>query len=186
MRICSGDRAFPNGAKRGEALRPGDQGHGAGHRDHGGAERGGVMGHAEAFKLMLYRCQVCNVGEWIWNSRDGVTPFGIDCRRCGEDALHSDWHRDVYAPTYRPKPGERYFRDGLAAEARSIIRRRLESARGTTYELPEEEWPEMIERIVTPSEMGGEFQSGWPMLVVAGTDADTLPPTASARTASAP
>lgn len=32
--------------------------------------------HGEAFQLMLYR-EVDGPGEvWIWNSRDGVTPFG--------------------------------------------------------------------------------------------------------------
>ena len=34
--------------------------------------------HAEAFKLMIYACENpdCLHQEKIWNSRDGVTPFG--------------------------------------------------------------------------------------------------------------
>lgn len=140
--------------------------------------------HAEAFKLMLYRCESCGLGEPIWNCRDGVTPFIVDCRRCDGDAQHDDWKGDLYLPDYDPKPGGRYFRDGLPEEARAIMRRRFELGRGTHYEIPEEEWPEFIEeslvtKSVTPPGGGpalslGEFQPGWPMLVVRGTDQDTL------------
>lgn len=128
------------------------------------------MSHKEAFALMLYRCETCGFEELLWNSRDGVTPFGVGCRRCGEDAMHVEWYRDRYLPDYDPKPGDRYFRDGTEAEARAIMRRRLEGGRGTPFEVPEEEWPEFIERTVCAS----EFSRGWPHLVVRGTDADTL------------
>lgn len=35
--------------------------------------------HAEAFALMSYICKVCGRLEWLWNSRDGVTPFAMSC-----------------------------------------------------------------------------------------------------------
>ena len=35
--------------------------------------------HAEAFCLMKYRCEKCGQAEVVWNSRDGVTPFIINC-----------------------------------------------------------------------------------------------------------
>lgn len=126
--------------------------------------------HGEAFKIMEYRCEACAFGEFIWNSRDGVTPFCVDCRRCGKTAQHVNWRGDRYAPDHDPAPGDRYFRDGIAAEARAIVRRRLEMGRDTDYEVPEEEWPEWVARISESH----EFQAGWPMLVVRGTDADTL------------
>lgn len=144
------------------------------------------MTHKEAFALMLYRCETCQFEERIWNSRDGTTPFIVDCRRCGEDSMHADWHQDLCVPDYDPFPGDRYFRDGTEAEARAIVRRRLERARGTPYEVPEDGWREIIDRClareeITPPWGGkekvavGEFQPGWPQLVVRGTDADSLP-----------
>lgn len=33
--------------------------------------------HKEAFCLMLYRGVESGEEEWLWNSRDGVTPFII-------------------------------------------------------------------------------------------------------------
>lgn len=119
----------------------------------------------EAFQRMLYRCKSDpSHEEWIWNSRDGVTPFCVDCRNCGAIAEHVEWKRDQYLPAYRPAHGERVFRDGLPAEARAIMRQRLEAAQGTEYETPEAEWEEFIERAI------GDFTPGWPMLVVVGTD----------------
>lgn len=129
--------------------------------------------HAEAFKLMIYQCQQCGYAERIWNSRDGVTPFGVGCRHCGDDAMHTSWRSDQYLPDHDPKPGDRYFRDGLPEEARAFFRSRLERGLGTPYEVPREEWDKWITEAL--SDAHGEFQPGWPRLVVRGTDADTLP-----------
>ena len=104
----------------------------------------------------------CGHEEVVWNSRDGVTPFAIACRGCGGEAHHAEWSRDVYNPEYRPRRGERIFRDGTPDEARAIMRRRLEMGRGTDYEVPESEWSEYIE--AAASEETGEFQPGWPSL----------------------
>mgnify|MGYP001609474370 CR=1 FL=1 len=128
--------------------------------------------HAEAFALMAYRCEDCGAAEYIWNSRDGVTPFGVDCRECRQGAIHVDWKLDRFLPHYDPRPGDRYFRDGIEAEARAITRRRLEQGRGTLYEIPEDEWAGFIDEAVRDD----GFRPGWPHLVERGTDADTLGP----------
>jgi hypothetical protein len=144
--------------------------------------------HAEAFRLMRYRCKTCRFVETIWNSRDGVVPFGVDCvavakedraalncplvsvhllnarvgggvlPACGGEALHVDWHADACAPEYDPTPGERYFRDGLPAEARAIMRARIERMRGE-YPISDEEAAELVRRA---GETGASFRSAGP------------------------
>ena len=92
--------------------------------------------HGEAFMLMQYECSpsdtsrfggpapkpACGHREVIWNSRDGVTPFTVDCRGCGGYASHVRWADDVYAPNHQPGIGERMFVD-LNAE-RALEKRR--------------------------------------------------------------
>lgn len=86
-----------------------------------------LHGHVqgEAFMLMQYECSpsdtsrfggpppkpACGNVEIVWNSRDGVTPYVIDCRHCGGQARHVRWHADLYAPDHRPAVGERVFVD---------------------------------------------------------------------------
>lgn len=114
--------------------------------------------NAEAFSLMLYRCELnaqtsairqavaeakgeelgpvgCGKEEWLWNSRDGVTPFGIACD-CGETMFHVDWSRDTYAPNFKPLKGQRIFANGTREEALYIIGRRWHSMTEEGYELP--------------------------------------------------
>ena len=68
--------------------------------------------HAEAFALMHYKCKACGHTEKIWNSRDGVTPFGLSCPRCGStEFLHWAWHLDQTIEDYQPKIGQRIFVD---------------------------------------------------------------------------
>lgn len=62
---------------------------------------------AEAYCLMLYRDTAGNE-EWIWNSRDGVTPFGVRSRQ-GLDATHVEFGRDRFEPLHEPKLGDRIF-----------------------------------------------------------------------------
>lgn len=66
--------------------------------------------HAEAFHLMQYQDEITGEIEWLWNSRDGVTPFMITSRR-GNTAQHIAWSEDKYLPNYVPKSGERIFVD---------------------------------------------------------------------------
>ena len=71
----------------------------------------------EAFMVMQYRCEACGTTERLWNSRDGITPFTINCRSCGGSAAHVRWGEDVYAPDHRPALGERIFVDLNAEKA---------------------------------------------------------------------
>lgn len=65
--------------------------------------------YPEAFKLMQYQCEQCGKIEWLWNSRNGVTPFKIKSRCCGYFASHIHWQQDVFAPGHKPNPGDRIF-----------------------------------------------------------------------------
>lgn len=117
--------------------------------------------HGEAYMIMRYRCPKGH-DHPVWNSRDGVTPFGIDCPEegCDQIADHHNWEGDRYEPLHQLIPGEYFFRDGTPEEAKAIILRRLESARGSSWERPESEWPALTDDILE----GHEFQAGWPHL----------------------
>lgn len=63
----------------------------------------------EAFCLMRYASADGEIVEWIWNSRDGVTPFTVRSRDGSAELTHIDWQHDIRNPYYRPRPGERVF-----------------------------------------------------------------------------
>ena len=116
--------------------------------------------HGEAFMIMWYACK-CGHRERIWNSRDGVTPFGALCPSCGGTMSHVDWGRDEYAPDHKPARYQRYWRDGTPDEAEAIMRRRIEGMRGGPYEASSE----VVEELIASARAGeNEFQPGWPML----------------------
>lgn len=81
--------------------------------------------HAEAFCLMKYVDSAGNV-EFIWNSRDGVTPFCVRSRQ-GLEARHVDWGADQRLPKHKPRSGDRIFRDMTMEDARKEARRRIDS-----------------------------------------------------------
>lgn len=117
--------------------------------------------HGEAFMLMTYACDHCGHLETIWNSRDGVTPFCIECPSCGQmKCQHVDWQRDTYAPDHKPHRGQRFWRDGTPDEAEAIMRRRIASL---SDEHPVDKDRE-AELIKYAREGEGEFRKGWPML----------------------
>jgi hypothetical protein len=92
-----------------------------------------TMIHGEAFALMKYQNKVTGRVEWLWNSRDGVTPFVIDDplvppgevqrfeqrRAKGKvdearepdprHMAHADWHEDAFLPNFVPTDGTRIF-----------------------------------------------------------------------------
>lgn len=110
---------------------------------------------------MWYACRNCPHTERIWNSRDGVTPFCLECPSCGELSLqHVAWQMDAYRPNHKPNHGQQFFRDGTPDEAAEIMRKRLDSCKGTRYKLSPEEAEELIEKV--RSGKTGEFQTGWP------------------------
>lgn len=113
--------------------------------------------HAEAFCLMRYRCIErgqtirvttpdgrhafhqggCGHFEIIWNSRDGVTPFGTTCPSCGGHRLqHVDFGADTYAPDHQLHRGQRFWRDATLEEWIKVYLARIEA-------LPEYEGEDM-------------------------------------------
>lgn len=72
--------------------------------------------HVKAFCLMWYQCKECSHTEQIWNSRDGVTPFGAQCPSCGGSMWHISWHMDKYAPNHKLHFGQKFWRDASTEE----------------------------------------------------------------------
>jgi len=119
------------------------------------------MNHNEGFKLMWYACE-CGHTERIWNSRNGVTPFGLACPSCGKPSLlHVAWGGDNYAPKHKCHKGQRFFRDGTPDEAAEIMARRLDSMQ-EEYPSSPDEYAEMVQA-AREGKMS-EFQKGWPMI----------------------
>jgi hypothetical protein len=60
---------------------------------------------------MQYESDDGSVREVIWNSRDGVTPFGITAKDGKTELRHVRWREDRYAPDHTPALGDRIFVD---------------------------------------------------------------------------
>lgn len=126
-----------------------------------------AIDHREAFALMWYACP-CGHRERIWNSRDGVTPFGgLLCTSCGGRGLeqrglvHVDWHLDECSPEHKLVEGQRFFRDGTADDAIRIIERRLASFARNGRVVPEQIAAQLRRNA---REQTNEWISGWPMI----------------------
>ncbi len=117
--------------------------------------------YGEAYMLMWYICKSCRAREMIWNSRDGVTPFGINCPSCGEIMNHVDWNSDRYEPNHQLNGDQRFFRDGTPDEAETIIRARIERLQNH-YPLSDQEQEQLVKSCRSGKEH--EFQQGWPIL----------------------
>lgn len=115
--------------------------------------------HPEGYALMWYGCE-CGHRERIWNSRDGVTPFGLRCPSCGSLTLrHVDWGQDVFAPTHVLTPGQRFFRDGTADDAIKFIELRIRKFAEAGEPIP----TEVAESLRADARLQrGEWQRGWP------------------------
>ena len=61
---------------------------------------------------MVYECKKCSRPNIIWNSRDGVTPFGTRCRYsdCDGDSIHKMQYA-TYRPDYVPQSGDMIWID---------------------------------------------------------------------------
>lgn len=121
-------------------------------------------GHKEAFCLMWYACK-CGHRERIWNSRDGVTPFGCTCPSCKGTMSHVEWHNDMPSRHHKLIGGQRFWRDGTPDEAEAIMRRRIEQAKGTQWEADAEMVAVLIKSARDESDES-EFRKGWPVLDV--------------------
>lgn len=101
----------------------------------------------EAYVVMIYRCRKCAHRERIWNSRDGVTPFLVDCRRCGGEAQGITPKGAQPQPGHRPQPGERIFVSTVDADYREQAERLWEESLGTRHARPDSQrdaWIEMV------------------------------------------
>lgn len=82
--------------------------------------------HGEAFCVMKYASRDGRVTEFIWNSRDGVTPFIIMSQ--GDEPVemnHVNFGGDHYSPHHKPKPGSRIFVDMTKEEHLGYVMRRI-------------------------------------------------------------
>lgn len=84
-----------------------------------------TTGQAEGFDLMIYRCDHGHT-EILWNSRDGITPFSISCRKCDSSMVHAFWDADVKVPDFKPPKGMRIFVDLTMEQARIDRRKYVE------------------------------------------------------------
>lgn len=88
------------------------------------AQNGGYL-YKEALCLMKYATKDGAEVEWIWNSRDGVTPFGVRSRS-GVEMFHVQWQNDIRRPNYEPLPGERLFVDITPGYAELLATRNID------------------------------------------------------------
>ena len=125
----------------------------------------GKYAHGEAFALMWYACP-CGHRERIWNTRDGVTPFGgLLCASCGQAGLdgglqHVWFTADSCQPDHKLNDGQLFFRDGTAADAVSIIEKRFRIFASRGQAVPQDV---QLRMIADARNQTGEWQPGWPM-----------------------
>ena len=121
--------------------------------------------HKEAFCLMWYACDNCGHKERIWNSRDGVTPFGMNCPSCGSlDLTHASWNEDQRVVEHGLLPGQRFWRDGTKEEAVAILKRRFALFEKKGQAVPDETKEQMLANLDAPPAERHEFQDGWPTI----------------------
>jgi hypothetical protein len=141
--------------------------------------------HKEAFALMWYACP-CGHRERIWNSRDGVTPFGgLLCPSCNSTTKrpayydgrggivppssyapgmeHIEFRLDTPAPDHKLAPGQRFWRDGTKAEAIAILERRFTIFAERGQPAPQEVVDKMLDQVLK-DHPESEFRPGWPHL----------------------
>lgn len=94
--------------------------------------------HAEAYCLMWYQSRDESVSEYIWNSRDGVTPFTVHSRD-GVEMRHVHFEADRYLPDFKPPEGLRIFIDITPEWARQSTK-------------------EFVERFWEPRDVNGALQ----------------------------
>jgi hypothetical protein len=82
--------------------------------------------HPEAFCLMRYTAIEGDGLLIVWNSRDGVTPFGFFHE--GKEYRHVEWNRDRCVPEHKLYPGDLYFRTITMNDARVFAERQAKRA----------------------------------------------------------
>ena len=93
--------------------------------------------NAEAFALMTYGVPD-GPPEGIWNSRNGVTPYGCASRDGKSTVYHLNFHRDRCVPTYKPPVGSRIFVDDKPEDVlRSVMEQVERNWDNATYPMKE-------------------------------------------------
>lgn len=82
--------------------------------------------HGEAFCHMRYASKDRAVVRSIWNSRDGVTPFGCLDPDTGVELLHVDWFDDRYDAEHVPAVGDLVWIDLHPERAAEMAMRQVE------------------------------------------------------------
>ena len=100
--------------------------------------------HGEAYCWMYYSSKDGTIGRWIYNSRDGVTPF--ICYMDGVELTHGQWNKDLRAPNYQPKTGDLVWRDMTREEGEEVMKLRIENAPPPYNEVEEDRKAEMIKQ----------------------------------------
>ncbi len=135
--------------------------------------------HGEAFCRMKYARKDGSGVEWVWNSRDGVTPFLVGPKGrqgpFGDDELlsHVDWHLDQVRPDYKPQPGERVFID-LTPE---LARANAEKWCDRYWDHPEFPLSEgyATKEEAIESHLRDEARDGAPVIITVGSEGWTPP-----------
>lgn len=122
--------------------------------------------HAEAFKLLTFECDRCGFQENIWNSRDGLIQYTVDCPHCfGGWMRRAVGDEGLYLPSYEPNPGERMFTDLSMEKAINVALEKLSDA----YENKEPGVPkntdDLIRRILLCSCVIYDSSQGQPDLI---------------------
>ncbi len=60
---------------------------------------------------MRYESDDHTIVEYLWNSRDGVTPFCIPSKDGSVTLQHTNWRNDERRPSHKPQKGDRVFVD---------------------------------------------------------------------------
>lgn len=117
-------------------------------------ERPAKFSHGEAFKLMKYASKDNETIEWLWNSRDGVTPFSIppgdDVCELDDFLRHVDWFEDIFAANFVPPVGMRVFVDHTLDSATASADRRIRHlcAGGEEFQYSDEQREALIQDIL--------------------------------------
>lgn len=118
-----------------------------------GSKKNHKYNHKEAYCLMQYHCEECSALEVLYNARDGVTPFIIECNVCGGKAKHVKWREDQCDPNHVPPRGQRIFVSMTEEIARLFARYRLRKFEESGHPPPPEgtEERKKIEDSITES-----------------------------------
>lgn len=82
--------------------------------------------HAEAFCHMQYGDDSGQILRYIWNSRDGVTPFGCTDPATGAELKHINWFLDRYDPDHIPAVGDLVWVDLNPERALQLAERQVD------------------------------------------------------------